>query len=173
MPLAISTTIITSVAVAQPSIIARQVVLTQTITNLGGTTTAVVTLDRGSPPTDAPPPPSHGSTDSDGLTQAQIGIIVGCCLGAVLVALIVWLCCIVTRRRRAYRLYLEAYLDEMGEFTSAASMITIPPPRRSYWPPFPRSIPPPPFPSYRARVPPQRYTSHDYARRASTTYVSG
>jgi hypothetical protein len=133
----------------------RTVTLTQTITNAGVVTTATVTLGRGSPPTESPPPPSRGSTDSDGLGPVQIGIIVGCCLGAFLLIGLVALFIMIRRRRDSREYYYDYdgyYGDGMSEFSSSNP--------ENYWPPFPQSIPPPTVPEYTATVPAQRWTTY-------------
>ncbi|RYO94717.1 hypothetical protein DL766_009603 [Monosporascus sp. MC13-8B] len=107
MPREGSTTLVTAVNqmpmhgdkivnVAKP----RQVTLTQTLTNAGSTSTAIVTLDRGGPPTEAPPPPDRGAWDSGGLPPRTVGVIVGCSVGALFLILLIYCCCIAAYRRR-------------------------------------------------------------------------
>ncbi|CAJ2503523.1 Uu.00g109170.m01.CDS01 [Anthostomella pinea] len=170
MPTFTPSTLVQEVIGTQQPVLPRQVVLTQTITYADSTATALVTLD-GVGPTAAPAPAVHGSAASDGLTQQQIGIIVGTLIGAVVVGLVIWMFCVARRRRQAY---IDAYFEGWSESSITSSMIAdILPPRRSYWPPFPRSIPPPVVPNYRARVPSPRWTANDVGRRATTTYVYG
>ncbi|RYP45248.1 hypothetical protein DL768_008364 [Monosporascus sp. mg162] len=78
----------------------RQVTLTQTLTNAGSTSTAIVTLDRGGPPTEAPPPPDRGPWDSGGLPPRTVGVIVGCSVGGLFLILLIYCCCIAAYRRR-------------------------------------------------------------------------
>ncbi|KAK8098936.1 uncharacterized protein PG998_012177 [Apiospora kogelbergensis] len=90
---------------AHPDRIKRQdvVVLTQTIVTPDSTRTAIITLgngghtDAGPAATGAPnPPPSTGSSSGpskdSGLSPTQIGIILGCCIGALVLLLILWFC---------------------------------------------------------------------------------
>ncbi|KAI4866507.1 hypothetical protein F4820DRAFT_447046 [Hypoxylon rubiginosum] len=139
----------------------RQVTLTQIITYPDSTTTAVVTLDRGTPPTESPAPGwSAGAASSDGLGQAQIGIIVGCCIGAVVIGIVIWCCC--TRRCGCtpYSVFeREDRSDEVIYYIDETTEVT--PPRRSYYPPFPRSIPPPATPTYLANDTTPQWTAYE------------
>ncbi|KAL7621717.1 hypothetical protein AAE478_009044 [Parahypoxylon ruwenzoriense] len=159
----------------QPSAIRRQVTLTQTITYPDLTTTAVVTLDRGGPPTDSPTPPSWsaGDTSSGGLSQQQIGIIVGCLVGALVLGILLWCCC--TNRCGCQRYsvydddsdqaYYQAYYqDDTTEITH---------PRRTYWPSFPQSIPPPAQPTYVATDAGPGWTAYQAMRRINPNYNGG
>ncbi|KAI1500608.1 hypothetical protein F5X99DRAFT_385381 [Biscogniauxia marginata] len=163
---AYTSTPVTASQSVEQRIEARQVTLTQTITNADSTITAIVTLDRGDPPSstpsNAPSTPPLESATSDGVTQQQFGIIIGTCLGAVALVLLIWLCCVVRRRRRAYINYLND-LDQISEENITVTE-TVQPPRTSYYPPFPHSIPPPVVPVYRARAPTQAWTARDSAR---------
>lgn len=98
-------------ATAQPVLAERQILITQTITSDDSVYTTVVTLGRGdgdtatgaSQPQATVAPSSENSTSSTssgGLTQQQIGIIVGCCVGAVVFLFLVWFCLNMMRRRR-------------------------------------------------------------------------
>ncbi|KAI1778771.1 hypothetical protein F4818DRAFT_402427 [Hypoxylon cercidicola] len=152
----------------------RQVTLTQIITYPDSTTTAVVTLDRGTPPTDTPAPSwSAGAASSDGLGQTQIGIIVGCCLGAVVLGIVIWCCC--TRRCGCtpYSIYEGEDSTEEVVFYPR-EMTQVIQPRRSYYPPFPRSIPPPATPTYVASDAGRpQWTAYESVRRARPTYYGG
>lgn len=153
--------VVTPVAAQPTPAQRRQVTLTQTITNGGSVRTAVVTLDRGGPPTDAPAPPSRGDSTSSGLTQEQLGIILGCTLGALTLLIIVWFCVSIGRRRRPPSDYdSDSYMSHTG-----SSVSSINPPRRTGWPQW-RSIPPPVVPTYRARP---RSPGWRASRRASMT----
>ncbi|KAI1343532.1 hypothetical protein F5Y15DRAFT_370348 [Xylariaceae sp. FL0016] len=175
---------------AEPSIVSRQAVLTQTLNYVDHTVTTMVTLAPGSEPTNDPLPPVPESTSSDGLTPSQVGIIVGSVLGAAVFILLLWCCCVVRQRRQAYYdtyvEYLEASLaripfknsvltDDLQELSDMSVTDSVyeripPPPRRTYWPPFPRSIPPPVVPDWRARAPSPQWTAHEAGRRG-TTYI--
>ncbi|KAI0503207.1 hypothetical protein F5B22DRAFT_640310 [Xylaria bambusicola] len=142
----------------QKTITARQVI-TQTITNDDYTTTAVVTLGPGDPSSTPLNSPSD-SQGSSGLSSAGIGILVGSIVGAIILAILVWMCCL---RHR-----MEDYDDDETEYDPNYDMMQ-PPPR--VYVRFPHSIPPPVVPTYTA-VPIRRsYTSHDAARRASSSYI--
>ncbi|KAI2605439.1 uncharacterized protein GGS25DRAFT_430495 [Hypoxylon fragiforme] len=177
-----------------PTLVWRQVTLTQTITYPDATTTAIVTLDRGSPPTSSsssptspplttsttPPwpagasPPSSPSS-SDGLSGQQIGIIVGVCVGAFVVGLVLWCCC--TRRCGCtrYSVYSPSNSDNDDGERDYYAEVTIqqqqqeqeqaPPtmPMRTAWR-FPWSIPPPLVPTYVARDDGPRWTANQAAR---------
>ncbi|KAI1296439.1 hypothetical protein F5Y03DRAFT_387098 [Xylaria venustula] len=143
----------TSLEKSIPAILLRQVI-TQTITNDGYITTAVVTLG-SSDPSSAPSAPSSGSPGSNSVSPTDIGIIIGSLVGALIVGLAIWLCCITNRREEDYE-----YQDE-GQM--AAYDDAIQPPSRSYWPRFPKSIPPPAVPTYTA-IPIQRSYPGSYPR---------
>ena len=137
--------------------VARQIILTQTLTQDGSITTAVVTLDRGAPPTEAPPPPDRSSGASGSLPPHTIGLIVGITVGIVVLLLMIACCCVVARRRYADdssdgtdRPGAE-YRGEMVYYTG-----------RTPWR-FPWSIPPPTIipgqpAEYRATDDPQTWT---------------
>lgn len=149
----------------------RQVTLTQIITYPDATTTAVVTLDRGTPPTSSPAPDwSAGAASTDGLGQEQIGIIVGCCIGALVLGIVIWCCC--TRRCgcTSYSVYED---DNTEEVVFYPPVDEIPQPRRPYYPPFPRSIPPPPTPNYTAVDNNIRWTAYESVRRPRSVYYGG
>ncbi|KAK6956096.1 hypothetical protein Daesc_001366 [Daldinia eschscholtzii] len=144
-----STTLVITTAATDPSFARRQVTLTQTITYPDATSTALVTLDRGAPPTDSPAPTwSAGAASSDGLGQQQIGIIVGC--GC-----------------KPYSVYHEGdhdviyFSDDMEEVAR---------PERSYWPRFPRSISPPIVPTYVATDTGPQWTAYEASGRYYPTY---
>ncbi|KAI1399231.1 hypothetical protein F4819DRAFT_465661 [Hypoxylon fuscum] len=154
----------------EPSFAKRQVTLTQTITYPDATTTAVVTLDRGSPPTSTPAPSwSGGAASSDGLQQEQIGIIVGCLVGAAVVGIILWCCC--TRRCGCTRYSVYDNPNASVEYFYTPPAVTQP--RSTYWPAFPRSIPPPPTPTYVATDTGPRYTAYRAANWTTPTYYGG
>lgn len=153
---------------AQPQLDERQVVITQTLTYPSSTVTAFVTLgNSGTPTTSAPPVSGDGSisdsSSSGGLSQAQVGIIVGCLVGGVVLIIVAWCCVAKCRQNRAgsdsdstsYDSYTSSYITEIYE------------PRSTAWPAW-RSIPPPVVPIYRARPPGPAWTAN---ARASTTYV--
>ncbi|KAI1849060.1 hypothetical protein JX265_011277 [Neoarthrinium moseri] len=165
---------VTVVAVtAQPELVQRQMVITQTITYPASTLTTVVTLGRGGESTavlgatTAPAAPVSASTSSQGLTPEQIGIIVGCCVGAAVFVVLLWCCCTAVRRRPgsdtsdgdSYYSHDEVRVPVMPE-----------PPRRMRWPEW-RTRPPPVVPTYRALPIGPRYTANRASARASTTYV--
>ncbi|KAI2615414.1 hypothetical protein GGR54DRAFT_642437 [Hypoxylon sp. NC1633] len=140
------TTLLTAAVLDSPTVARRQVTLTQTITYPDSTTTAVVTLDRGGPPTDSPAPNwSAGAVSSDGLGQQQIGIVVGCCIGAVVLGIIIWCCCTGRCGCAPYRTYENPHSSDEYFYTEITR------PQRTYFPRFPQSIPPPSTPSYTAR----------------------
>ncbi|ETS82066.1 hypothetical protein PFICI_07068 [Pestalotiopsis fici W106-1] len=104
-----------AVATAQPYLAERQVLITQTITSGDSVYTTIVTLGHGdgSTATEAPgeasqpqataAPPSENSSSpasSGGLTQQQIGIIVGCCVGVAVLLFLAWFCLDLARRRK-------------------------------------------------------------------------
>ncbi|KAI1137597.1 hypothetical protein F5Y05DRAFT_75432 [Hypoxylon sp. FL0543] len=166
-------TVVITAGQEQPSIERRQVTLTQTITYPDATSTAVVTLDRGGPPTESPAPGwSSGAASSDGLGQQQIGIIVGCILGVVVLAIVIWCCC--TRRCGCapYTVYEEdrSNLDYYDNLTVEVSR-----PQRTLWPVFPRSITPPPVPDYVAndRNGAPGWTAYEASRRPRQSYYRG
>ncbi|KAI0376944.1 hypothetical protein F5Y04DRAFT_285361 [Hypomontagnella monticulosa] len=163
------TTLVVTAAPERPSVVERQVTLTQTITYPDYTTTAIVTLDRGAPPTDSPAPSwSAGAASSDGLGQQQIGIIVGCCIGAALLGVVLWCCC----TNRCGCTPVTIY-DDSDEYYSD-EVVEIQRPRGTYWPRFPRSISPPPVPTYIATDPP-RWTANEAGndRFYRTNYYGG
>jgi hypothetical protein len=147
----------------QKAVLARQVI-TQIITYPDYTTTAIVTLGPGDP-TSVPEPsaPTGGSQDSNGLTSRDIGIIIGSILGAVVLGLLLWMFYTIRRRMRAY-----AHEDDITDIYEPVR--DIPQPMRSYWPPFPKSIPPPPVPTYVATPRPRMYTANDVNRSSYVYY---
>ncbi|KAI0871314.1 hypothetical protein GGS24DRAFT_492340 [Hypoxylon argillaceum] len=127
-----------------------------TITYADYTTTALVTLGAGGPSDPPVAPTSSNSGGSEGLSGTEIGIIIGSVSGVVVLALLVWVGCIVRRRMR------EA---EMDDETDIETIAYIQPQRRNIWPEFPMSIPPPAEPTYRAVSPRRMY----HAARAGQT----
>ncbi|KAI1750555.1 hypothetical protein F4782DRAFT_541572 [Xylaria castorea] len=147
----------------QIAILPRQII-TQTITYADYTTTAVVTLGPGEPSSVPPVSPSN-SHGSQGLSSSDIGIIIGSIAGAVVLALIIWVGCIIRRRM----IEEELYERESESQIIIDDMMQLPP--RTYWPRFPMSIPPPAVPTYRATPPRTTYTANRAARRATTSFV--
>ncbi|RYP13866.1 hypothetical protein DL765_006654 [Monosporascus sp. GIB2] len=180
MPREGSTTLVTAVSQMpmhgdQPVNFAkpRQVTLTQTLTNAGSTSTAIVTLDRGGPPTEAPPPPDRGAWDSGGLPPRTVGVIVGCSVGALFLILLIYCCCIAAYRRRVadYASDASPTPDEISDDGRTGRPARVP---------FPWSIPPPTVrrpgqmaSNYRARPPPPQWTANNAARHLSKTYMRG
>ncbi|KAI1474753.1 hypothetical protein K445DRAFT_301214 [Daldinia sp. EC12] len=163
-----STTLVITTAANDPSFTRRQVTLTQTITYPDATSTALVTLDRGAPPTDSPAPTwSAGAASSDGLGQQQIGIIVGCCIGAAVLGIVLWCCCTNRCGCKPYSVYNEGdhdviyFSDDMEEIAR---------PERSYWPRFPRSISPPVVPTYVATDTGPQWTAYEASGRYYPNY---
>ncbi|KAI1814981.1 hypothetical protein GGS20DRAFT_366484 [Poronia punctata] len=145
------------------AVYARQVI-TQTITYADYTTTALVTLGPGDPTAVPPPqPPTSGSQGSDVPTSRDIGIIIGSILGTVVLGLIIWMCVVARRRRLAYRYEYEEEDDIIYTYDEVRQVQQ---PQRSYWPPFPKSIPPPVVPTYVATPRPRQYTSNNATRRS-------
>ncbi len=152
--------------------IGRQVTLTQTLTNGGTVTTAVVTLDRGAPPSETPSSPGRESTSGGGMAPQTIGIIVGCSLGFVVLVLVIFCYCVAMHRRFGGS---DDESEEEGDASDSGPMPDmyrgtgeVP---RVMWQ-FPWSIPPPTLrpgqmPVYRVRPPPQQWT----ARVATNPYI--
>ncbi|KAK7946356.1 uncharacterized protein PG986_010677 [Apiospora aurea] len=171
------------VAAQPPDHIKRQdlVVLTQTIVTPDSTRTAVITLGNGGHPdagpaaTSAPndPPSSSGGGSKDstagGLSPGQIGIILGCCLGAVVVFIVLWYCLSNARRRREAEMSETPSYDSLdytyGSGTTGGGGGGPGQPDVSYWPTW-RSIPPPVVPTYTARDPGRQWRP---SARASAT----
>ncbi|KAI1407527.1 hypothetical protein F5Y13DRAFT_174620 [Hypoxylon sp. FL1857] len=165
-------TVVITAGQEQPSVERRQVTLTQTITYPDSTSTAVVTLDRGAPPTDSPAPGwSSGAASSDGLGQQQIGIIVGCVLGAVVLGIVLWCCC----TNRCGCTPYTVYEDDRSDLSTYEEVTEVPRPARTYWSYFPRSIPPPVVPDYVANDDndPPRWTAYEATRRPRPSYYGG
>ncbi|KAH8648518.1 hypothetical protein BX600DRAFT_442807 [Xylariales sp. PMI_506] len=199
--IATSSSTTTTIIAAQPEtnlLELRQVLLTQTITYASTTFTTVVTLGRGDPTSEtvaaptlttiAPTPVVVVTPSTDGgLTSLQLGIILGCVLGAALLIAVV-LCCLLTARRRAAQ-QSSGSSDSSGYYdygTGSSSMSEVSSfegrhPRRGpgggggggirqYWRSW-RSVPPPVVPVYSARDPGPRYTANVRVPRG--TYVRG
>lgn len=130
---------------AANSNVARQITLTQTLTKDGFITTAVVTLDRGTPPSEAPPPPDPSTRGSGGMPSNTIGLIVGITVGIVVLFLAV-ACCVIARRRSAASdsddEYSEIVWVETPTGPTPMTYEYMREARRTGWR-FPRSIPPP------------------------------
>lgn len=156
------TTLVLSAIPTQQAVAPRQII-TQTITNDDYTTTAVVTLGPGEPssaPLDPSPASPSGSGDSGGLSSTGIGILIGSILGAIVLAVILWMCCC------SRHVDGDDYDDETEDQAVVYDMMQ--PPRRVL---FPHSIPPPPVPTYTA-VPIRRvYTANGAAYRDTSTFV--
>ncbi|KAI5860982.1 hypothetical protein GGS23DRAFT_598866 [Durotheca rogersii] len=151
----------------------RQVTLTQVFTYPDSTSTAIVTLDRSGAATDTPTPPSGsaGTASSDGLGSQQIGILVGCLVGAFVLGILLWCCC--ARRCRSAR--SSAYEDRRRKSRyppyDAAGVTK---PEQTYWPyEFPQSIPPPVVPNYVAVDPNPRWTAYQETGRSDRYYYYG
>ncbi|KAI8960252.1 hypothetical protein F5Y11DRAFT_330641 [Daldinia sp. FL1419] len=167
------TTSIATTSLEYPNVLRRQVTLTQTITYPDATSTAVVTLDRGTPPTTTPAPSwDAGAASSDGLGQQEIGIIVGCCIGALVLGIILWCCCTKRCGCRPYSLYNEGD-REVIYFSDDMEESSITQPQRSYWPGFPRSISPPAVPTYIATDTGPQWTAYEASRRYRPGYYGG
>ncbi|KAI0538400.1 hypothetical protein GGR58DRAFT_513091 [Xylaria digitata] len=148
----------------QLALLPRQVI-TQTITNDDYTTTAIVTLGPGDPSSVPPASPST-SQDSNGLSSSDIGIIIGSIAGAIVLALIIWTFCIIRRRM------IEEEIYEYENESQVPTYDIMQPPRRTYWPRFPASIPPPAVPTYWATIPQTTtYTANRVGRRAAAPYI--
>ncbi|KAI1391847.1 uncharacterized protein F4822DRAFT_107042 [Hypoxylon trugodes] len=160
------TTSIVPAGQEQSSIVRRQVTLTQTITYPDSTSTAVVTLDRGGPTTtSAAPSWSAGATSSsDGLGQQEIGIIVGCCLGAVVLGILLWCCC----TRRCGCTPYSVYQEDDDEVETIYETDEIAYPDRVWR--FPRSITPPVVPTYVATDTGPEWTAYQATRRDRNGY---
>ncbi|KAI1445448.1 hypothetical protein F5Y02DRAFT_126171 [Annulohypoxylon stygium] len=161
------TTLVIVAVQEEPEIVRRQVVITQTITSPGYTSTALVTLDRG--PTSSSTSAANwsaGAASSDGLGQTQIGIIVGCCIGALVLGIVIWCCC--TKRCGCSR--YTAYENEDEEVIYyTGDMVDVARPERAWK--FPRSITPPLEPNYVATAEvPGWQASYDAARRPRSHY---
>ncbi|KAK8102316.1 hypothetical protein PG984_015462 [Apiospora sp. TS-2023a] len=179
-------------AAQPPDRIKRQeiIVLTQTIVTPDSTRTAVITLGNGghpdagggagaggtvatSVPNDpyTPPPASSSSGGSgsgnNGLSPAQIGIILGCCLGALVLFIALWFCLSNARRRREQEIaeieersfgssyYYMSGEDSDGGAGGAGDTAQPARPAATHWPW--QSIPPPVVPTYTARDPAQQW----------------
>lgn len=101
------------------TLVARQYpAITQTLTRTSETLTTVVTLGAGSPTSTSTPPAqptttttaagtSSPASGSSGLTQDQIGAIIGGIAAFVVVVLILW-CCLYQLKRRAMNAAMES-----------------------------------------------------------------
>lgn len=162
----------------QAQLAARQVVITQTITSADTVFTTVVTLGRGGDAattttattarttTQIVPAATAPTGDSSGgLTQTQIGIIVGCCVGFAVLAFLAW-CCLGLMRKRAKVSAQSRYDSDDLSFTTYTSA-EVTEPRATAWTEYHRVRPPYP-PRYRAVSPAPRWTARP---RPNTTYV--
>ncbi|KAI0394533.1 hypothetical protein F5Y17DRAFT_466256 [Xylariaceae sp. FL0594] len=145
-------------------------VITQTITYPGFTTTALVTLGPAEPTSSTPAqtavPTTGASSDSNGVSSASVGIIVGSILGVILLALLICLCCIARRRMLAL-----SYRDDDEIVYTVDEITEIRRPHRAYWPQFPRSISPPVVATYVATPIPRMYTATHAARGSDEYYI--
>ncbi|KAI2619799.1 hypothetical protein GGS26DRAFT_595202 [Hypomontagnella submonticulosa] len=159
MSLNFTTSVVTAVQ-ELPSVVRRQVTLTQIITYPDSTTTAIVTLDRGAPPTDSPAPGwSAGAASSDGLGQQQIGIIVGCCIGAALLGVVLWCCCTGRCGCTPFTVYED---DADVYYYSESDVVEVPRPPRTHLR-FPHSLAPPSVPTYVATDMAPQWTANEAA----------
>ncbi|KAI1436449.1 hypothetical protein GGR50DRAFT_693257 [Xylaria sp. CBS 124048] len=142
-----TTTPPTDVTYAPQAVFPRQVI-TQTLTYPDYTTTAVVTLGAGDPAA-VPPASPNDAQDAHSLPSSNAGIITGSIVGAIVLALLIWVGCIVRRRI----IEAEIYEHERERESAAAAYYAVQEPARTYWPRFPMSIPPPDVPTYRATTP--------------------
>ncbi|GAP86642.1 hypothetical protein SAMD00023353_2000930 [Rosellinia necatrix] len=150
-------------------------VITQTITYTDRTTTALITLGPGDPssaPSILPADGDGGSSpqSAEVLSSSDVGIIVGSILGAVILGLMIWACCVARRRKlEAEERYARHYYNNGGGGDDGDEVVayeTLQRPLATYYPRFPMSIPPPAVPTYQA-VPPRRsYTSNPSGRGA-------
>ncbi|KAI0401627.1 hypothetical protein F4802DRAFT_609207 [Xylaria palmicola] len=147
----------------ESTVVPRQVI-TQTITDVDYTTTAIVTLGPGDT-SGGPPASTGGSQGPQGLSSSDIGIIIGSVVGAIVLALIIWVSCIIRRRM------IEEEIYEYENATRVINYDMMQPPQRTYWPRFPMSIPPPVEPMYRATPPTRTYTANRAGRRANSSDV--
>ncbi|KAF2971662.1 hypothetical protein GQX73_g1880 [Xylaria multiplex] len=160
----LTTNTILRVIETQRALLPRQVI-TQTITNDDYTTTAIVTLGPGDPSSVPPASPSN-SQGSNGLSSSDIGIVIGSIAGAIVLALIIWVFCIIRRRMIEEEIYEYENESQMPPYDM------IQPPQRTYWPRFPASIPPPAVPTYWATIPrTPAYTANRVGRRATAPYI--
>ncbi|KAK7972608.1 hypothetical protein PG996_006816 [Apiospora saccharicola] len=157
-------------AAQPPDRIKRQeiIVLTQTIVTPDSTRTAVITLGNGGHP-DAGGGTIATSAPND--PPAQIGIILGCCLGALVLFIALWFCLSNARRRREQeiaeieeRSFGSSYYYMSGEDSDgggggggggAGGAGRPARPAATHWPW--QSIPPPVVPTYTARDPTQQW----------------
>ncbi|KAH6657466.1 hypothetical protein BKA67DRAFT_555356 [Truncatella angustata] len=163
---------------AQPRLAERQIVITQTITSSEIVYTTVVTLGRGGGTTAgsstststsvpaAPVTPVSAGT-SGGLTQAQIGIIVGCCVGAAVLVVLAWCCLACTKRRK----FPEPSIEDDSSYTTyttyESAEVTRPSASAARWSNYYRVRPPYP-PRYRAVDPGPRWTTNARGRAVNT-----
>ncbi|KAI1827613.1 hypothetical protein F4861DRAFT_529149 [Xylaria intraflava] len=157
----------TAMAAHTPQAVLPRQVITQTITYPDYTTTAVVTLGAGDP-SSVPTTPSDDAQSSRNSPSPNAGIITGAVVGAIVLALVIWMGCIVRRRMieaeiREYENQREAEMAAYDDFLQQ--------PPRTYWPQFPMSIPPPDVPTYRATSPRSMYTSYGETGTAATPHA--
>lgn len=160
-----------AVVTAQPQIAQRQVLITQTIRSGDAVFTTVLTLGSSGTGTDspsAPAAPASGSSvsSSGGLTQEQIGIIVGCCVGAAVLVILSWCCLAMVRRRRILDHERSRTIYDTPSIPSSYLTSEISEPSVARWATYHRQRPPV-RPEYTAIPLGPRWT----ANRASTTYV--
>lgn len=182
---------------AQPArsrLIRRPHALTQVVALAGGSlATAAADGGRTTSETDAGRSPAAAyarltaRTSSDGLTSAQTGIIVGCLVGTLVLAVFLFFCIATMRRRAAYVQYMyrnrsttsSYFYTESGTTETGIDPQAPPPvqpqpnpaprppgPSRTAWPSW-KSIPPPVVPTYRAKAPSRKWAADP---RSSTTY---
>ncbi|KAI0111198.1 hypothetical protein GGR51DRAFT_69336 [Nemania sp. FL0031] len=146
-----------------PNAVLPRQVITQTITYADYTTTAVVTLGPGDPST-PPAVSNNNSGGSQGLSSSDIGIIIGSVVGAIVLALFIWVACIIRRRMIEEEIY-------ENELEAEIIIYPVTQPQRSYWPVFPMSIPPPAEPTWVARPPEAAYTANRAGRRGTSSFI--
>lgn len=172
---------------ARPCPIRRPHALIQVVALAGGSlATAAVDVGRTASETDAgrwpaaEPARLAPRSSSDGLTAAQTGIIVGCLVGTLVLAVFLFFCIATMRRRAAYVQYMyrnrsttsSYFYTESGTTESGVDPQSPPPvqpqpnpaprpagPSRTAWPSW-KSIPPPVVPTYRAKAPSRQGTSY-------------
>lgn len=154
-----------AVVTAQPELIRGLVVITQTITNADVVYTTILTLGSGGSPAAPAAPVSGATSSSSGLTQDQIGIIVGCCVGAVVLVVLAW--CILTMIRRKNDRDRQNGTPQSYSFTSSYLSSETTTPTVAQWATYHRQRPPV-RPEYRAVDPGRRWTA---SRQATTTFI--
>ncbi|KAI2627160.1 hypothetical protein GGS21DRAFT_492998 [Xylaria nigripes] len=146
--------------------LAPRKVITQTITYADYTTTATVMLGAGDPPSSVPSASPNEDQGSHSLPSPNIGIITGSIVGAILLALFIWVCCVVRRRN----IEAEIYQHEQERDSEIAVYQFVQQPAMTYWPRFSMSTPPPVVPMYWATYPRTLYTANGAAATPDVFY---